>query len=70
MALKTTLEQLEEVQAAITQVMKGQSGNWDGKAVTMADLSALTARETTLLSRYNNSQGAGTVKNRGRLWRG
>ena len=70
MALKTTLVQLEEVQAAITKVMAGQSGTWDGKQLTMADLSVLTTRETMLLSRYKNEQGEGMTINRGRLRRG
>lgn len=59
MAVKTTLEQLEEVQTAISNVMKGQSGSWDGKQVTMADLSALTARESMLLTRYQQESGSG-----------
>lgn len=70
MAVKTTLSQLEEVQAAITKVMAGQSGTWDGKQLTMADLSALTARETMLLNRYKSEQGTGLTRNRGRLRRG
>jgi hypothetical protein len=59
MAVKTTLEQLEEVQAAISAVMTGQSYSVNGRALTRADLKALTDRETMLLNRYNQEQGAG-----------
>jgi len=62
MAVKTTLEQLEEVQAAITKVMSGQAGSWNGKAVTYADLDALTRRESMLLTRYRQEQGIGGLK--------
>jgi len=66
MAIKTTLEQLEEVQAAITKVMSGQSGSWGGKMITMADLAALSSREKYLLERYQIEQGTGGPRiNRG-----
>ena len=70
MAIKTTLEQLEEVQASITKVMAGQSGTWDGKQLTLADLSTLTSRESLLLARYNSEQGGGLTRNRLRVSRG
>lgn len=71
MALKTTLEQLEEVQAAITKVMSGQSGTWGDKAVTMADLSSLNMRESMLLKRYKQEQGTGGLRiNTGIIKRG
>lgn len=70
MALKTTLAQLEEVQAAISKVMSGQSGTWDGKQLTLADLSVLTSRETMLLKRYNAEQNGGITRNIGRVKRG
>lgn len=70
MTIKTTLSQLEEVQAAITKVMAGQSGTWDGKQLTMADLGALTVRETMLLTRYNSEQNGGITRNIGRVARG
>ncbi|MCP5006936.1 MAG: hypothetical protein GY941_23760 [Planctomycetes bacterium] len=70
MTIKTTLEQLEEIQAAITKVMSGQSGSWDGKQLTMADLDSLTARETLLLTRYNSEQSGGITRNIGRVNRG
>lgn len=57
MAIKTTLEQLEEVQAAISAVMSGQSYSISGRSVTKANLRELTERETLLLARYNQEQG-------------
>ena len=62
MALKTTLVQLEEVHAAITSVMSGQSGTWGDKTVTMADLSSLNIRESMLLKRYKQENGTGGLK--------
>jgi len=59
MAIKTTLEQLEEVQAAISAVMTGQSYTISGRQLTRADLSALTAREDALLARYKSETGTG-----------
>jgi len=55
-ALKTTLEQLEEVQAAISAVMTGQAYSIAGRALTRADLKALTERESLLLARYEQEQ--------------
>ncbi len=52
MALKTTLEQLEEVQAAITEVMTSQSLTQPGGTVVRANLDALQKREEKLLARY------------------
>lgn len=60
MAVKTTLEQLEEVQAAITAVMGGQSVTLsNGQQITRANLKDLEAREQTLLQRYRAEQGTG-----------
>ncbi len=59
MAVKTTLEQLEEVQSAISAVMSGQEVAVGGKRMRMADLDALNKREEMLLARYNNEQGRG-----------
>ena len=59
MALKTTLEQLEEVQAAITEVMTSQAMSGPGGKVTRADLEALQKRESVLLARYNREQRSG-----------
>lgn len=52
MAIKTNLEQLEEVQTAISLVMTGQQVNVAGKNLTLADLEALSRREEILLRRY------------------
>lgn len=66
MALKTTLEQLEEVQAAISAVMSGQAYSIAGRSVTRANLAELTKREETLLDRYrsetNAASGSGGIK--------
>lgn len=59
MAVKTTLEQLEEVQAAITAVMSGQAYSIAGRSMTKADLRALSEREEILLKRYKNEEGTG-----------
>lgn len=59
MAIKTTLEQLEEVQTAISAVMTGQSYSIAGRNLTRADLKALGERETMLLARYQREQGTG-----------
>jgi predicted Abi (CAAX) family protease len=69
-ALKTTLEQLEEVQAAITAVMSGQDVSIDGKRLSRANLGELSKREDILLARYKAEQGTGgPVFNRGLLER-
>jgi hypothetical protein len=71
MAIKTTLEQLEEVQAAITKVMNGQVVDIDGKRLTRANLKELSDREATLLARYKAETGTGgPVFNRGLIDRG
>ena len=59
MAIKTTLEQLEEVQAAITAVMSGQAYSIGGRSITRADGKWLNEREEILLKRYNREQGTG-----------
>jgi len=59
MALKTTLEQIEEVQAAITKVMSGQDVTMGGKSLKYADLRMLHEREDLLLQRYKREQGTG-----------
>ncbi len=61
MAVKTTLEQLEEVQAAITEVMTSQELRAGGASGTIvrADLDALNEREAMLLARYQTEQGTG-----------
>ena len=58
MAIKTTLEQIEEVQAAISAVTTSQSyTSGAGKSLTRADLDALTRREQYLLDRYYRESG-------------
>lgn len=60
MAIKTTLEQIEEVQAAITKVMSGQDHVLpNGSRLTLADLSHLEKREEKLLMRYRAESGTG-----------
>lgn len=59
MALKTTLEQLQEVQTAITNCLAGQSVTINGKQITHPDLAALQNREQFLLERYRAEQGTG-----------
>jgi hypothetical protein len=61
MALKTTLEQLEEVQTAISAVMAGQSYSIAGRNVTKANLKELSDREAILLERYKKETGQGTA---------
>lgn len=61
MAVKTTLEQLEEVQAAISKVMTAQSGGIGDKTLQRARLDLLTAREEQLLARYKAETGTGGV---------
>ena len=61
MAVKTTLEQLEEVQAAITKVMSAQSGGMGDKNLQRARLDMLGTREEMLLKRYKAESGTGGV---------
>lgn len=65
MAIKTTLEQIEEVQEAITTLMSGQEVTVDGRKWVMADLAALETREEKLLSRYRRENGGGLSINYG-----
>jgi len=59
MAIKTTLEQLEEVQAAISKVMAGQAVTINGHQLTRASLDSMTKREDALLKRYKAESGTG-----------
>jgi len=61
MAIKTTTEQLEEVQAAITAVMSGQAYKIGDVQFTRASLSALQTRESYLLKKYRAEQSGGKV---------
>jgi hypothetical protein len=57
MAVKTTTQQLEEVQTAITAVMSSQSYTIDGVSFTRANLQTLQEREKYLKSIYAQEQG-------------
>jgi hypothetical protein len=57
MALKTTLQQLEEVQAAITEVMTSQAQRGPSGSVERPQLDALAKREEILLARYYRETG-------------
>ncbi len=59
MAIKTTLEQLEEVQEAISAVMLGQEYSMSNRRLTRANLADLEAREEKLLARYRAETGTG-----------
>ena len=61
MALASTLEQLEEVQAAITAVLNSQSYKIGDITYTRADLDSLTSREETLLGRYNRENRGSAI---------
>ena len=52
MAIKTTLEQIEEVQTAISNVMNGQEVRMPGgKGHVLASLDAMQRREEYLLAK-------------------
>ncbi len=57
MALKTTTEQLEELQNAISAVMAMQSYTLDGRTVTYANLANLEAREERLERKLAKENG-------------
>lgn len=59
MALKTTLEQLEEVQEAITKVLAAQAMGSGSDSVQRAQLATLYKREDQLLARYRSEQSTG-----------
>ncbi len=59
MAIKTTAEQLEEVQAAIEQVLASQEMGAGGDRVRRPDLAVLYAREDVLTRRLAAERGAG-----------
>ncbi len=60
MAIKTYTEQLEEVQAAITAVMGGQSYAMpSGRSMTRADLGTLQEREKWLRQMVTREQRGG-----------
>lgn len=58
MALKTTQQQLEDIQGAIEAVLLGaQSYTLDGRTVTRANLSSLEAREERLERKLAKENG-------------
>lgn len=59
MAIKTTAEQLEEVQASISRTLRAQETGDGDQRVIRARLDQLSARERVLLARYNAEQGRG-----------
>jgi len=59
MAIKTTLEQLEEVQATISKVLQSQDYTVAGRRNARAALATLQERETLLLDRYRRESGSG-----------
>lgn len=59
MAVKTTFEQIEEIDAAISAVMDGQEVSRGGKRLVFADLKTLFECRERLLSRYNAENGSG-----------
>lgn len=70
MAIKTITEQLEEVQTAISNILNyGQAMNSAGRALTNADLDALTRREKYLLGQYKTENNQGLTRNTGGLRR-
>lgn len=59
MAIKTTLEQLEDVQAAIQNALQAQSVGIGDKTLMRARLDFLQKREDVLLRRYREEMGGG-----------
>lgn len=63
MAIKTTLEQLEEVQAAITMALKAEEYSVSSPESRLmkrsANLETLYKREKELLRQYNAEQNGG-----------
>lgn len=64
MPIKTTLEQIEEVQTAISDILlTGQFMGKDGKQLNKANLQNLNDRETMLLARHRQEERGGlTIK--------
>lgn len=59
MAIKTTYEQIEEVQAAITKTLEAISVSQGDKSILRSKLRDLTEREEWLLARYKREQNTG-----------
>jgi hypothetical protein len=67
MAIQTTLEQLEEVQASISETLKGQSISAGDKRVDRPDLAALYKAQAILRTQYNAEQSSGGMFNKVRF---
>lgn len=67
MAIKTTQQQLEEVQAAIEQVLASQEMGWGPDRVKRPDLDTLYKQEARLRKRLAAEQGQGLAVNTGIL---
>jgi hypothetical protein len=59
MAVKTTLEQLEEVQAAITKVMTSQELSGPDSHIVRPKLADLLEAQKVLKAQYEAEQGTG-----------
>ena len=59
MAVKTTLERLEEVQATITEVMTSQELGGPSGRLVRAQLAVLLQEQKDLLVQYRIEQGTG-----------
>jgi hypothetical protein len=60
MAIKTPLQKVEEVQAAITAILvTGQAYDSYGRSLTRGDLATLRALEKDYLAEYKATQGTG-----------
>ncbi len=60
MAIKTTQEQLEEVQTAITNCLQAQNVSMADKTIMRARLDFLQKREDVLLRRYREETAGGS----------
>ena len=70
MAIKTTIEQIEEVQTAITETLKAQQMGMGDKLLLKARLRDLTDRESMLLARYKSESASGGISfNTGIIYR-
>ena len=67
MAIKTTRQQLEEVQAAIERVLQSQEMGYDMDRVKRPDLATLYKREDELTKRLASEEGRPFAINTGIL---
>lgn len=61
MAVNTNSDLLAAVNIAIGKTLAGQAGTWDGKQLTMADLSTLYAIRTDLEGKVGTASGAPAI---------